>query len=135
MVKKAKRWETMDKGNIPLDKLILQLEALNRSEGKTEKTVQWYNQTLHLLNEWLRQNGYSNLLRDLDLELIRTYIFRSAPGMKVIPTPLYRTLDSPQRALTTTSVPSRPSSTGSTEKAIPQSQYWKGSGSPRSPKY
>ncbi|MFQ6028372.1 MAG: tyrosine-type recombinase/integrase [Dehalococcoidia bacterium] len=74
MVKKGKRWETMDKGNTSLDKLMLQYEAFNRTEGKTEKTIQWYSLSLHLLNEFLRANDYSNLLKDLDLELIRTYI-------------------------------------------------------------
>jgi len=38
MAKNAKRWETVDKGNTPLDKLMLQLEALNRIEGKTDNT-------------------------------------------------------------------------------------------------
>ncbi len=41
MVKKSsnKRWETMDKGDVSLDKLMLQYEAFNRTEGKTEKTI------------------------------------------------------------------------------------------------
>ena len=33
------RWEDMDKGNVPLEKLALQYEAFNRTESKTEKTV------------------------------------------------------------------------------------------------
>ena len=74
MARKAKRWETMDKGNTSLDKLQLQYEALNRTEGKTEKTIRWYNLTLHQFNEFLRQKGHSDLLKDLDLELVRTYI-------------------------------------------------------------
>ena len=43
MAKKAVRWDSMDKDSIALDKLILQFEAFNRSEGKTAATVQWYN--------------------------------------------------------------------------------------------
>ena len=39
MVKKNQRWETMDKGNIALEKLTLEYEAFNRTEGKTIKTV------------------------------------------------------------------------------------------------
>lgn len=74
MARKAKRWETMDKGNTSLEKLMLQYEALNRTEGKTEKTIRWYNLSLHLLNEFLKQTGRSDLLKDLDLELVRTYI-------------------------------------------------------------
>ena len=64
----------MDKGSTSLDKLMLEYEAFNRTEGKTAKTIQWYTLILHLLNENLTQQRYSNLLKDLDLELIRTYI-------------------------------------------------------------
>ena len=39
MVKKVDRWESMDKSEIPLEKLILHYEAFNRTEGKSEKTV------------------------------------------------------------------------------------------------
>ena len=63
-----KRWETMDKGDVSLDKLMLQYEAFNRTEGKTSKTIEWYNQSLHLLNKFLKQNDYSSLLKDLSLE-------------------------------------------------------------------
>ncbi len=41
MARKAKRWESMDKGNTCLDKLMLQYEAFNRTDGKTAKTLQW----------------------------------------------------------------------------------------------
>ena len=43
MVKKSndKRRETMDKGEVSLDKLMLQYEAFNRTEGKTLKTIEW----------------------------------------------------------------------------------------------
>ena len=91
MARKAKRWESMDKGNAGLDKLMLQYEAFNRTEGKTAKTIQWYNLSLHLLNEFLKEKGYSNFLKDLDLELIRTYILylqtrRRFEGHPLIPT-------------------------------------------------
>jgi site-specific recombinase XerD len=95
MARKAKRWETMDKGNTSLDKLMLQYEAFNRTEGKTEKTVQWYNLTLHLLNEFLRGKGYSNLLKDLDLELIRTYILYLQKRRKFEGHPYTPTQDEP----------------------------------------
>ena len=36
MAKKAVRWDSMNKDNTPLEKLIMQFEAFNRSEGKTE---------------------------------------------------------------------------------------------------
>lgn len=74
MAKKEERWETIDKSGIPLEKLILHYEAFNRTEGKSEKTVSWYNQVLYRLSDYLRNQGESSLLEDLDLELIRTYI-------------------------------------------------------------
>ena len=74
MSKTAKRWETMDKGDTTLERLKLQYEAFNRSEAKTEKTIEWYNHSLHLLNRFLEANGYSTALRDFDLDLMRTYI-------------------------------------------------------------
>ena len=64
----------MDKGGTTLDRLALQYEAFNRSEAKTGKTIQYYNHSLDLLNKFLSKNGYSTALRDLDLDLIRTYI-------------------------------------------------------------
>ena len=74
MAKKSQRWETMDKGNTSLEKLTLEYEAFNRTEGKTDKTVKWYNYCLHLLADYLAENNHSGLLRDLDLEVIRGYV-------------------------------------------------------------
>ena len=74
MVKKVERWESMDKSEIPLEKLILHYEAFNRTEGKSEKTVSWYNHFLYRFSDYLKDQGDSSLLQDLDLELIRTYI-------------------------------------------------------------
>lgn len=39
MATNRKRWEEMDKSGVSLEKLQLQHEAFNRSEGKTAKTV------------------------------------------------------------------------------------------------
>ena len=52
---------------------MLQYKAFNRTDVNTDKTILWYNQSLHQLNEFLKQNGHSNILRDLDLDLIRAY--------------------------------------------------------------
>jgi len=64
----------MDKGNTPLQKLALQWEAVNRSESKTARTTEWHSQTLHLLLRYLEEQGYSTLLRDVSLEIVREYI-------------------------------------------------------------
>ena len=39
MAKTRDRWQTMDKGATPLDRLIVHFEAHNKIEAKTAKTV------------------------------------------------------------------------------------------------
>lgn len=56
--KKNTRWETMDKTNIPLAKLIDYFETYNRSEGKSPKTVTWYGEALHMFLDWLSEIGH-----------------------------------------------------------------------------
>ena len=74
MVKKAVRWDSMDKDNISLDKLILQFEAFNRSEGKTAKTVRWYNTSLGLFVDYLQSCNVKPFLGSVDIEVVREYI-------------------------------------------------------------
>ena len=40
------RWEDMDRSNIDLSVLIQHYEVHNRTEGKSPRTVQWYNEVL-----------------------------------------------------------------------------------------
>jgi integrase/recombinase XerC/integrase/recombinase XerD len=74
MVRNSMRWETMDKGDVPLERLVLQFEVFNRTEGKAPKTVAWYNHSLRLFSLYLEDKGYSSLLGDLDITRIREYI-------------------------------------------------------------
>ena len=48
------RREDMDRSNIELSVLIQHYEAHNRTEGKSPQTVQWYNQVLVMLSNWLQ---------------------------------------------------------------------------------
>lgn len=48
-----KRSVTMVKGDVSLDRPMLQYEAFDRTEGKTNKTIEWYNLSLHPINEFL----------------------------------------------------------------------------------
>ena len=61
------RWETVDKSNIPLAKLIGYFETYNKSEGKSLKTVSWYNEALSIFLNWLYHEGYTeeHLLQDI----------------------------------------------------------------------
>ena len=74
MAKKAMRWESMNKDNTPLEKLILQFEAYNRSEGKTEQTVRWYNTGLGLFVDYLKGTSLTPSLGNVDIGVVREYI-------------------------------------------------------------
>lgn len=137
MVRKAKRWDAMNKGNTPLEKLILQVEAFNRSEGKTEKTIEWYNHALHLFNDFLKHNGYSTLLQSLDIDVVRTYILHLQKRPKYYGHPYTpsqsaglsaRSVDNHVRDL-------KAFSTGCIVKDTPRNRFWKGSSCRRFPRY
>ena len=48
------RWEDMDRSNLELSVLIQHYEAHNRTGGKSPRTVEWYNQVLVMLSNWLQ---------------------------------------------------------------------------------
>jgi site-specific recombinase XerD len=64
----------MNKADTHLEKLILQFEAFNRSEGKTAKTVQWYNTSLGLFKDYLTNCGIKPTLGCVDVGVAREYI-------------------------------------------------------------
>jgi len=71
---KAVRWDELDKQDTPLEKLVLQFEVFNRSEGKTPKTVSWYRTILGLFVDYLRNHDIEPLLKNLDIDVVRGYI-------------------------------------------------------------
>ena len=64
----------MDKSSAPLEKLILQFQAFNRSEGKTQKTILWYDTSLRLFEDYLRNINVNPILGEITLELVREYV-------------------------------------------------------------
>jgi integrase/recombinase XerC/integrase/recombinase XerD len=76
MVSRAKntRWQELDKGNIPLERLAQHFEAFNRSEGKSLRTVEWYCRVIAYLVKYLRQEGRSTLLADVNILIVRDFI-------------------------------------------------------------
>ena len=74
MARKGLRWDSMNKDNIPLEKLVLQFEAFNRSEGKTVNTVSWYNSCLGQFVEYVRSQNIDPVLASVGIELVRDYI-------------------------------------------------------------
>jgi hypothetical protein len=51
------RWEDMDKSRVELSVLIQHFEVHNRTEGKSPRTVQWYNDVLGMFLDWLQERG------------------------------------------------------------------------------
>jgi site-specific recombinase XerD len=76
MVSRAKntRWQELDKGNIPLERLAQHFEAFNRSEGKSLRTVEWYCKDIAYLIKYLKQEGRSTLLADVNILVVRDFI-------------------------------------------------------------
>ena len=59
MVVKAqnRRWQELEKSDIPLNKLAQHYEAYNRSEGKSQATVFWYSRVLTYFSKYLDKNN------------------------------------------------------------------------------
>jgi len=71
---KNRRWQELEKGDIPLDKLAQHFEAYNRSEGKSHRTVDLYSRVIDYLSTYLREEGRSTQLADIDIRVVRDYI-------------------------------------------------------------
>ncbi len=74
MARKAVRWDSMNKDDTPLEKLVIQYEAFNRSEGKTARTVAWYRSTLGQFLDYLRDQNTEPVLGCVDTGVVREYI-------------------------------------------------------------
>jgi integrase len=71
---KTRRWQELDKDDIPLEKLAQHFEAYNRSEGKSPRAVAWYSRVISYLAGYLRQQGYPGQLGDVDVPVVREFI-------------------------------------------------------------
>lgn len=69
-----RRWEDVDKSDIPLESIFKSYELFNRSEGKSERTVVWYDEKLHEYARWLETNGYPTTLSEFEVDRVREYI-------------------------------------------------------------
>jgi site-specific recombinase XerD len=69
-----KRWQDMDKGDTPLDRLARHFEAYNRSEGKSPKTVMWYSRVLRYFGDYLKERNLQDRLEGLDVEVVREFV-------------------------------------------------------------
>lgn len=72
--KRNRRWEELNKANIPLSKLIECYEIFNLTEGKSPKTISWYTETLVTFEKFLRNSRESTLLGDIGIQEVREFI-------------------------------------------------------------
>ena len=64
----------MNSERLDLRKLVLRFEVNNRSDGKAELTVEWYNEVLGLFLDWLTAEGMSTFLDDVGEDEVRLFI-------------------------------------------------------------
>lgn len=77
-------WEHMDKSGTDLSVLIKQYEVHNKTEGKTPKTVLWYNELLGLFYRWLKSQQMPTTLDFMDEDVVRLFILdlQERPGLR-----------------------------------------------------
>lgn len=71
---KDRRWQDLDKDGIPLEKLIRHFETHNRSEGKSQATVYWYDRVLSYFHSHLKENKLPDNLGQLNIHVVRDFI-------------------------------------------------------------
>jgi site-specific recombinase XerD len=78
------RWHEMDKSGTDLSILIKQYEVHNRTEGKSGKTVTWYNELLGLFYDWLTSQKLRTTLGFMNEEVARLFILhlQERPGLR-----------------------------------------------------
>ena len=71
---RIRRWEEVEKDSIELSALARHFELYNRTEGKSPKTIDWYNQALTLFHRFLIESEKSTTLGDLCELEVREFI-------------------------------------------------------------
>ena len=73
----------MNSRNLELTSLMERFEVHNRSDGKSDRTVEWYNGVLDLFMAWLRAEEMSTCLDDLGEDEVRRFILhlQGRPGL------------------------------------------------------
>ena len=68
-------WEKkMDEKSVSLPVLTKHFELHNRTEGKSQKTVDWYNHTLQRFARFMNDPGKSMLISDIGETQVREFI-------------------------------------------------------------
>ena len=68
------RWEELEKDSIELSALAKDFELYNRTEGKSPKTIEWYNLTLRQFHRFLFESEKPTRLGELGEPEVREFI-------------------------------------------------------------
>jgi len=68
------RWQEMNKSNIELSHLMECYKTFNQSEGKSPRTIEWYEHVLQLFQDWLQSTGKPTNLGSLGEPEVRDFI-------------------------------------------------------------
>ena len=81
--KQGPRWEDLDKSMIDLSVLMQHYEVHNRTEGKSPRTVGWYNEVLGMLIKWLEDGRLPTSIGAINEDIIRQFILyiQERPGI------------------------------------------------------
>jgi transposase InsO family protein len=74
MTRKNWRWEELTKEPFELTELASEFELYNRTEGKSPKTIEWYNLSLKQFQRFLTQSEQSMKLGNLGEQQVREFI-------------------------------------------------------------
>jgi len=74
----------MNPQKLELSELAQKLEVHKRSEGFSERTVEWYQQTLAVFQAWLAEEGMSTCLDNFGEDEMRLFILhlQARPGLR-----------------------------------------------------
>ncbi len=71
---KTRRSRKAVRESLELAKLAQRYEIHNRSDGKSPRTVQWYNETVEVFTGWLESEGLSTRVDDVGEDEARLFI-------------------------------------------------------------
>ena len=74
----------MNPKKLDLSKLAEKFVVHKKSEGLSERTVEWYQQALGLFQTWLAEHGMSTCLDDIGEDEVRLFILylKTRPGLR-----------------------------------------------------
>jgi hypothetical protein len=70
------RWNEINMAELDLKKLIFHFEQSNKADGKSTKTISWYNEMLTNFVDYLKPIDRDTVLGELNITTVREYIIQ-----------------------------------------------------------